>query len=280
MVVLLGALITNSQCNAEDMAKVVLDGVVRAAAQGDKNAQQGLLDEANSGNAYAQFELGCCYDEGDGGFARNSEQAVKCFRQAAEQGLPEAQNRLGYCYSKGIGGLDRDPLQALDWYHKAAEQGLSKAQYNLGLFYENGNGIGGKDLFRAKVWYEIAARNGDPDAQRALKNLDVNSEPALASTQVQPASNELTIPNQLRARILSATTSTKEVASKFWERNGDGVKSTISAAGAAIGGFYKRNQAQIDKTAITIAGAWLGHQLLNDSPQPDPVPDSATIQNE
>ena len=44
-----------------------------------------LKAKAEKGNADAQFKLGVCYDHGDG-VAKNLVEAVKWFREAAEQG--------------------------------------------------------------------------------------------------------------------------------------------------------------------------------------------------
>ena len=66
--------------------------------------------------------------------------AVKCFRQAAEQGDTVAQNNLGNAYYNGE-GVTKNATEAVKWYRKAAEQGYAVAQYNLGYAYYNGKGV-------------------------------------------------------------------------------------------------------------------------------------------
>ena len=91
------------------------------------------------------------------------EQAVKCFRKAAEQGLADAQCNLGICYEKAQ-GVKQDYQQAASCYQKAAEQGNAGAQYNLGFCYERGQGVQ-LDYQKATFWYQKAAEQGNTDAQ-------------------------------------------------------------------------------------------------------------------
>ena len=67
-------------------------------------------------------------------------EAVKWYREAAEQGLVEAQYSLGECYSKG-NGVEQDYADAVKWYRKAAEHGYAAAQYYLGECYADGKGV-------------------------------------------------------------------------------------------------------------------------------------------
>ena len=96
-------------------------------------------------------------------------QAVKYYRQAAEQGVAEAQVMLGYCYFKGY-GVEKDAAETVRWCRSAAEQGVAGAQYCLGLCYESGYGVE-KDAAEAVRWYRQAAEQGDEDAKKALENL-------------------------------------------------------------------------------------------------------------
>ena len=50
----------------------------------------------------------------------------------AEKGFAFAQFNLGVLYDNGQ-GLPQDDAQAIAWYRKAAEQGLPQAQVNLGI---------------------------------------------------------------------------------------------------------------------------------------------------
>lgn len=84
-------------------------------------------------------DLGRMYDKGDG-VEQSYENAVKCFRLAAEQGNAQAQWHLGDSYSEGH-GVPQDYEEAVKWILLAAEQGNVVAQSNLWWLYEVGQGV-------------------------------------------------------------------------------------------------------------------------------------------
>ena len=120
---------------------------------------------AEHGDANAQFNLGCYYDNGEG-VPKNAVEAVKWYRKAAKQGKASAQNNLGCCYDNGE-GVPEDTVEAVKWYRKAAEQGSAEAQCGLGLMYADGRGVP-KDDAEAVKWYRKAADQGLADAQSCL----------------------------------------------------------------------------------------------------------------
>ena len=123
---------------------------------------------AEQGRTDAQFNLGYCYDKGQG-VSQDYTEAVKWYRKAAEQGNASAQCNLGYCYQFGQ-GVSQDYSEAVKWYRKAAEQGSASAQYNLGLCYQYGHGVS-QDYSEAVKWYRKAADQGDTDAQKQLESM-------------------------------------------------------------------------------------------------------------
>jgi len=136
-------------------------------------------------SAQSQYELGLNYYNGRG-VTKSDEEAVKCFRKAAEQGLPVAQYNLALMYYYGE-GVAQDYNEAARWYKKAAELGHKKAKsslnamykngeatridseelYKFGLNYYNGNGVK-KDRKMAVKLLREAANQGNYNAQRAL----------------------------------------------------------------------------------------------------------------
>ena len=122
---------------------------------------------ANTETAEAQYNLGLRYANGDGD-PKDSTEAVKWYRKAAEQGVASAQLNLGVKYDNGDGVL-KDSAEAVKWYRKAAEQGDAMAEYNLGVTYANGNGVP-KDSAEAVKWYRKAADQGFASAQLRLGN--------------------------------------------------------------------------------------------------------------
>jgi hypothetical protein len=122
------------------------------------------------------------------GVPKDSVEAVKWYRKAAEQGIAEAQFNLGKMYNSGE-GVPRDYVEAAKWYRKAAEQGIAEAQCLLGEMYwgVSHNSLdfykrdgystiayyGVKsdtysDAVEAVKWYRKAADQGHDVAQRCL----------------------------------------------------------------------------------------------------------------
>jgi TPR repeat protein len=105
------------------------------------------MAEANQGAAYAQFNLGVMYDNGEG--------------------VPE------------------NDAEAVRWFRKAADQGHTKAQFNLGTMYDNGEGVP-ENHVRAYVWLSMAKTQGYERAKKwveTVKNLMTKQQIAQAQAQ-------------------------------------------------------------------------------------------------
>ncbi|MCC2097123.1 MAG: SEL1-like repeat protein [Hyphomicrobiales bacterium] len=162
-----------------------------------KPASNRLADEAQRGNASAQYELALRYIAGRT-IPRDYDRAVALLEKASAQGLAQAQYRLGSLYEKGI-GTKKDPARALylyeragnagniramhnyavlaaegaagkpdyakaaQWFQKAAEHGVRDSQYNLAILYARGLGIS-RSMSKSYIWFSIAASQGDKDA--------------------------------------------------------------------------------------------------------------------
>ena len=96
-------------------------------------------------------------------------QAIKLFRQLAEQGHQWAQRRLGLIYAEGK-GVPQDYEEAVKWFRLAAAHGNVPAQYSLGQAYEKGQGVP-QDYQEAMKWYRIAATREDEWAQMRLGSI-------------------------------------------------------------------------------------------------------------
>ena len=83
--------------------------------------------------------------------------------------MANAQFNLGCCYENGD-GVAQDYAEALRFYKLAAEQGFTIAEYNLGCMYVNGYGVA-RDTAEAIRWFERAAAKGDEDAIQRLAGL-------------------------------------------------------------------------------------------------------------
>src|SRR6266566_4584353 len=81
---------------------------------------------ADKGDAKAQYELGRAFFSGTLGVAKDEAEAVKWFRKAAEQNVADAQYNLGVCYDSGE-GVAKDEVEAYKWWLLAAGQGNDDA---------------------------------------------------------------------------------------------------------------------------------------------------------
>jgi TPR repeat protein len=116
--------------------------------------------EASAAQGYspAQFRLGDLYRHGKG-VEKNLDEAVRLFRLAAEAGNIPAQNALGDLYFRGE-GVELSVETALKHYRQAAESGLARAQRNMGIMAAGGHGMD-RDYAVALAWYMKAAEQSD-----------------------------------------------------------------------------------------------------------------------
>ena len=131
-----------------------------------KKAYEKATLRANDGDPSAQFVLGKIFDQGNGGVKQNQEVAVRWYLRAAEQGYPGAQFNLGNCYQLGE-GVKEDKAQAVYWYRQAALQGDADSQYMLGLSYASGEGVT-KSTPKAIEWLQKSSHQGHKLAQDIL----------------------------------------------------------------------------------------------------------------
>ena len=86
---------------------------------------------ANQGDAYAQFNLGVMYANGEG-VPENDAEAVKWYRKAAEQGNASGQSNLGFMYVTGK-GVPENNIRAYVWWSMAKTQGNAGAAVNIDM---------------------------------------------------------------------------------------------------------------------------------------------------
>ena len=97
-------------------------------------------------------------------------EAVRWYRQAADEGDPEAQYNLGVMYNFGR-GVPQSDAQAMMWYREAAGQGIADAAFRLGFMYASGAGypIWLHDQFYDEEAFDNAGRDVPQDDAEALK---------------------------------------------------------------------------------------------------------------
>ena len=83
---------------------------------------------------------------------------------------------LAVMYTEGE-GVAANKVEALKWFRQAAEQGFAEGQTALGVMYALGQGVEA-DLVQANKWLALAAAQGDADAQVAHTELATKLSPA------------------------------------------------------------------------------------------------------
>ena len=135
---------------------------------------------ADKGEAWAQYNLGIMYANGEG-VPEDDATAVKWYTKAAEHGFAQAQYNLGVMYEDGHGVPENDAT-AVKWYTKAAEQGVASAQENLAFMYAKGEGVP-QDNVMAYMWWNLAAAQGDENAKENKGKL----QDSMTSAQIEEA---------------------------------------------------------------------------------------------
>lgn len=140
-------------------------------------AFQFFLEEAQKGDAEAEFWVGRCYDRGEG-VQKNSQAALEWYTRSAKQGYFKAQYNLAQMYYEG-NAIKRDDGKAFHWVMKAAEQGDAKSQYAVARMYFSGEGVP-VNFVEGKKWLSKASKQGNEEANALLKKIDNISNKSLA----------------------------------------------------------------------------------------------------
>lgn len=125
-------------------------------------AMAACLAAAETGFGPAQATMGVLCTA-----AGRPDEAVRWWRQAAEQGDVEAQFNLAQALASGR-GTTANVIEAFEWFLRAAESGLVAAQARLGILYATGDGVAA-DPIEAHKWFFIARLAGDATAARNLQ---------------------------------------------------------------------------------------------------------------
>ena len=133
-----------------------------------KEAEKYYKLAADQGDVTAQFNLARCYTRLC--FQGTYKDAAKYYKLAADQGNAAAQYKLAFWYESGI-GVDKDYKEAEKYYKLAADQGHAEAQFDLAYRYEHGKGVD-QDCKEAAGYYKLAADQGRIGAKKALKRLE------------------------------------------------------------------------------------------------------------
>jgi len=120
---------------------------------------------ADQGNAFAQFNIAWCYQNGEG-VPKDISKAIQYYQKSSDQGNAYAQYILAWCYQYGEGVL-KDKSKSIQLFQKSADQGHSLAQFNLAWCYQNGEGVE-KDISKANQLFQKAADQGHQKSKEWL----------------------------------------------------------------------------------------------------------------
>lgn len=186
-----------------DSATLSMQKGVDAWKAGDFKAALGFYQTAaDGGSAYAMFDLGAMYQNGQGdavdlatafqwykkssdagaaigtsqlgfcylnglGVDKNYFQAALLFQKSSDAGVAASTRSLGFMYDRGL-GVPVDANEAFKLFLKAANAGDLYGMFDIGVYYENGKGGVGIDYSEAMKWYRKAADAQFPQAFRAV----------------------------------------------------------------------------------------------------------------
>jgi TPR repeat protein len=148
----------------QDMSQS-LEWFRKAAFQGQPEAVRMFREFADQGLDIAQYHLGVMYANGQG-VERDSKEATRWYRKAADNGMREAKANLGIMYYFGQ-GVEQDYTEALKFCCQAAEEGDNRAQFLVDAMYAEGHGVS-PDVKAAELWLLKSAEQGNVRAQASL----------------------------------------------------------------------------------------------------------------
>lgn len=116
-------------------------------------------------SAEAAYRQAMAFKEGKG-VKRNTVEAVRLLRVAAELGHADAQVELAMSCERGE-GTEKDLVLAFEWNLRAAKQGHSYGMHNVGVYYLYGRGIS-PDKPEGLKWLVASAAKGNGTAMLSL----------------------------------------------------------------------------------------------------------------
>ncbi len=104
--------------------------------------------------------------------------ALQWYINQANTGNAQAQNNLGVMYRRALNGAPKDLPEAIRWFERAASQGSVNGMLNLASIYKAGEGTN-QNLELAYAWYNMAAGRlprGNAKKNRAQENVQQISQ--------------------------------------------------------------------------------------------------------
>ena len=123
---------------------------------------QWVQKAADAGDVNGMAYLGNCYAEGIG-VEPDEEKAKTYLTEAANEGQIEAISKLGE-----LALQEGNHFEAVKQFREAADQGYPRAENFLGICYAEGLGVQ-RNLRSAEEWFRRSDAQGDPDARVLMK---------------------------------------------------------------------------------------------------------------
>lgn len=130
---------------------------------------ESLIEQAESENPEAQYQLGQMFESGEGMANSAPNIALGWYGRAANNGHGLAQKKLGDLYYNGE-LVDQSATKAFTWYSKAAKNNIPEALYMIGRAYYYGNGVK-QSMATAIHNYQRAVTYSYPPAMAELARL-------------------------------------------------------------------------------------------------------------
>lgn len=126
-----------------------------------------LQNKANSGDPFAQHELGLRYLTGQG-MPKDTTRAIHWIQQAVKRNLTAAWFNYGIMLSNGI-GVEWNPFEAFNYFKAAAKNGMPEAQFVYGIFLTD-NLVVNRNFTEAYYWVKKAADQNFKPAKETVKD--------------------------------------------------------------------------------------------------------------
>ncbi|CAG8481550.1 10658_t:CDS:2 [Acaulospora morrowiae] len=105
---------------------------------------------------------------------QNRVEAVKLFKEAADNGIPDAQLRYAFCLVQNEGGAKFNLGEFLKYLKASADNNNATAQFNLGDVYYNGKLNVPKNIREGKQYLRLAALQNQPNALKMVQTLKID----------------------------------------------------------------------------------------------------------
>ncbi|CAJ0851287.1 1981_t:CDS:2 [Entrophospora sp. SA101] len=112
--------------------------------------------------------------EGYGGIEKNSEEASRCFKEAADQDISDAQVRYAFSILNKVGGNPLMASEFMKYMEKAAFHENQVALYNMGDIYYEGKLNLPRNQKQAIIYYKKAALKGHEKSIKKLQSLNIS----------------------------------------------------------------------------------------------------------